>query len=84
MDALVFRTLHRLIKKGTLRLTTAKGVARSFGGGDGLTVAVRFRTARAQRRVLLDPELRLGEAFVDGDLIIEQGTITQLLELLLS
>ncbi|MCP4559221.1 MAG: class I SAM-dependent methyltransferase [Bosea sp.] len=84
MDALVFRTLRRLVKTGSLTITTANGVARTFGDGAGLAVKVRFRTATAQRRVLLDPELRLGEAFVDGDLIIEQGTITQFLELLLS
>jgi len=84
MDALVFKTLRRFVKTGTLTITTANGVTRSFGDGAGPAVAVRFRTAAAQRRVLLDPELRLGEAFVDGDLIIEQGTITELLELLLS
>jgi cyclopropane-fatty-acyl-phospholipid synthase len=84
MDAIVFRTLHRLVKKGSLTITTANGVARTFGDGSGLVVRVRFKTAKVQRRVLLDPELRLGEAFVDGDLLIEQGTITQLLELLLS
>ncbi|MEQ1945313.1 cyclopropane-fatty-acyl-phospholipid synthase family protein [Mesorhizobium sp. VNQ89] len=84
MDALVFRTLRRHIKTGTLTITTANGIARTFGDGRGLAVAIRFSSARAQRRILLDPELRLGEAFVDGDLIVEQGTITQLLELLLS
>ncbi|WP_159650736.1 cyclopropane-fatty-acyl-phospholipid synthase family protein, partial [Bosea sp. 125] len=84
MNALVFRTLRRLIKKGTLTIMTANGVARTFGDGGGAPVAIRFRNATAQRRVLFDPELRLGEAFVDGDLIVEQGTITQLLELLLS
>lgn len=84
MDTLVFKTLRRLVKTGTLTITTANGVTRSFGDGAGPAVAVRFRTAAAQRRVLLDPELRLGEAFVDGDLIIEQGTITEVLELLLS
>ncbi|CAH1663023.1 MULTISPECIES: cyclopropane-fatty-acyl-phospholipid synthase family protein [Hyphomicrobiales] len=84
MDALVFKSLRRLIKTGSLTITTANGIARTFGDGCGFAVAIRFRSATAQRRVLLDPELHLGEAFVDGDLLVEQGTITQLLELLLS
>ena len=84
MDKLIFRALNRLVKKGTLRITTARGTTADFGDGEGPLVAVRFRSSAAQRRVLADPELRLGEAFVDGDMVLEEGTITELLELLLS
>jgi len=47
-------------------------------------VAVRFSGAAAQRAVLLDPELKLGEAYMDGTLIVERGSIADLLALLLS
>ena len=46
-------------------------------------VAIRFTTTRAQRGVLLDPELRLGEAYMDGTMRIEQGSIADFLELVL-
>lgn len=84
MNKLIFRALERLVKKGALRVTTANGTTASFGDGEGLPVAVRFRSQAAQRRVLADPELRLGEAFVDGDIVLDDGTIMDLLELLLS
>lgn len=84
MDKLIFRALDRLVKKGSLRVTTAKGTTTSFGDGEGPPVAVRFRSSSAQRRVMADPELRLGEAFVDGDMVLDNGTIMDLLELLLS
>lgn len=84
MEKLILRTVERLVKKGSLRITTARGSTRSFGDGTPPTVSVRFRSAAAQRRVLTDPELKLGEAFVDGDLVLEDGTIVELLELLLS
>ena len=84
MDALVFRTLRRLVKSGSLTLTTANGVARTFGDGAGLAVKVRFRTATAQRRGRPHPELRLGGALVVGGLINQKGNPPQLLELLLS
>ncbi len=84
MDKLIFRTVERLVKKGSLTITTASGATRSFGDGNPPTVSVRFRSAATQRRVLTDPELRLGEAFVDGDLVLEDGSIIELLELLLS
>ena len=33
--------------------------------------------------MLLDPELKLGEAYMDGTLVVEQGSIADLLDLVL-
>jgi cyclopropane-fatty-acyl-phospholipid synthase len=44
---------------------------------------VRFLTAEAERRVLLDPELALGEIFMDGTFIVEGGSIADVLAVLL-
>ena len=84
MGKLLFKAVARLVKKGALRITTVDGRTASFGDGSGPPVSVRFKTSKAQRRILADPELRLGEAFVDGDMVMEDGTIMDLLELLLS
>jgi cyclopropane-fatty-acyl-phospholipid synthase len=46
-------------------------------------VAVRFATAAAQFAVLLDPELKLGETYMDGTLVVEQGSIADVLAVLL-
>ncbi len=73
-----------MIKKGSLQLTTARGNTKVFGDGNGPSVAARFVCQAAQRRVLADPELRLGEAYADGQLSIENGSIADLLNLLLS
>jgi cyclopropane-fatty-acyl-phospholipid synthase len=62
----------------------ASGQTCTFGDGSRNPVAVRFTSAAAQHGVLLDPELRLGEAYMDGTLIIEQGSIADLLALLLT
>ena len=40
-------------------------------------------TRAAQRSVLVDPELRVGEAYMDGGVVIEQGSIADLLALVL-
>jgi len=84
MDALVFKTIDRLVTKGTLKITTAKGSSAVFGDGTGSPVSVRFLSPAAQRRVLIDPELSLGEAYVDGELILEKGAIVDFLDLILS
>ncbi len=44
---------------------------------------VRFVDAAAERALLLNPELRLGELFMDSRLIVERGTIYDFLVLVL-
>ena len=83
MDWLLATFLRRYIRQGTLTVTTAKGRTFSFGDGSGPAVAVRFTTAEAQRQVLLDPQLRLGEAYMDGTFVIDRGSVADLLAMLL-
>jgi cyclopropane-fatty-acyl-phospholipid synthase len=81
MERLLEWLLKRFMRRGNLRLTTANGSVLTLGDGTGRRVAARFTTNAAQLRVLLDPELRLGEAYMDGTLRIEQGSIADLLAL---
>jgi cyclopropane-fatty-acyl-phospholipid synthase len=83
MDRLVERLLGSFIRHGTLRITTASGRILTLGDGTGETVAVRIADRATQWALLLDPELKLGEAYMDGTLVVEQGTIADLLALLL-
>src|SRR5579871_6476569 len=66
MDRLLRRLLGRFIRRGSITFTTAGGQKFTCGDGTGLPVSARFVTKRAQRRILLHPELALGEAFMDG------------------
>jgi cyclopropane-fatty-acyl-phospholipid synthase len=81
MDRLLPLILGKFIRNGTLRVTSARGSTFTLGDGTGTPVAVRFTTRKAQWAVLLDPELRVGEAYMDGTLVIEQGAIADLLAL---
>jgi cyclopropane-fatty-acyl-phospholipid synthase len=82
MDRLLSIFLSRFIRQGSLDVTTAAGNVYTFGDGSGTPVSVRLTNATAQRAVLLDPELRLGEAYMDGSLVVERGSIADLLEIL--
>jgi cyclopropane-fatty-acyl-phospholipid synthase len=53
----------------------------SFGDGAGPPIAVRFVSARAQWSVLLDPDLRLGEAYMDGTFVVDRGSIAEFVDL---
>ena len=83
MDRLLELLLRRFVRRGTLRLITARGSVFTVGDGTGQPVAVRFTTSAAQRGVLLDPELKLGEAYMDGTLRVEEGSIADLLAIVL-
>jgi cyclopropane-fatty-acyl-phospholipid synthase len=73
----------RAVKRGTLEMTTAEGELFTFGDGAEPRVSIRFTDAAAQMALCLHPELKLGELFTDGRLVIERGTILDLLQLLL-
>ena len=81
MDRLLRAVCHRLIRTGTLQVTTAAGSTFSCGDGTGTPVAIRFASRAAEWRILLDPELRLGEAYMDGGFIVDQGSIAEFLDL---
>ena len=79
MERLLRLALRHFIHAGNLRVTTAGGTVFTFGDGSGPPVAIRFTTHAAQCGVLFDPELKFGEAYVDGTLVVEQGTIADVL-----
>ena len=83
MDRLLFIFLQKFIRRGSLKVTTANGTTRTFGDGSGPGVVVRFTSAAAQRAVLFDPELKLGEAYMDGTFVVERGSIADVLAVLL-
>jgi len=83
MDRLLQVLLSAFIRRGTFKLTTSRGKTFAFGDGTGAPVTVRLTTRAAQLGILFDPELKFGEAYVDGTLVVEQGTITDLLAVVL-
>jgi len=83
MDRLLGHLLKRFVRRGNLRLTTAGGTTFMIGDGSGPLVAVRFTSRAAQFAVLIDPELRLGEAYMDGGFAVEQGSIADVMAILL-
>lgn len=83
MEGLLEVVLRRVVKRGTLGVTTAAGRTYVVGAGTP-EVRVRFASAAAELRLLFDPEMQLGETVTDGSLIVEQGSIADLLDLLMA
>jgi cyclopropane-fatty-acyl-phospholipid synthase len=83
MDHLLHRVLVKFICRGTMIFTTASGERFACGDGTGDPVFVRFLTTEAERRVLLNPELALGEIYMEGNFVVENGTIADALAILM-
>ena len=83
MDRLLQFLLKTFIRRGTFRVTTSRGTVFTFGDGTGQPVAVRFATRAAEWGILLDPELKFGEAYMDGSFVVEQGSIADVLAICL-
>jgi cyclopropane-fatty-acyl-phospholipid synthase len=81
VDRLLRAAFGRVIRTGNLRVSTAGGASFTFGDGTGTPVTIRFATRAAERRVVLDPELRFGEAYMDGEVILTQGSIADFLDI---
>ncbi|CCD91921.1 putative cyclopropane-fatty-acyl-phospholipid synthase (Cyclopropane fatty acid synthase) (CFA synthase) [Bradyrhizobium sp. ORS 375] len=84
MDRLLRRLLTSFICRGSISFTTADGVTFSCGDGTGVPVAARFTTRTAERRLLTNPELALGETYMDGTFVLERGSIADLLSIIMS
>jgi cyclopropane-fatty-acyl-phospholipid synthase len=82
VDQVLAIFLRRFVRHGSLTVTTAAGNRFTFGDGSGPPLAVRFTTRKAQRAVLFNPELRMGEAYMDSTLVLEQGSIADVLTML--
>jgi cyclopropane-fatty-acyl-phospholipid synthase len=72
-----------VVKKGSLEIAIADRPPFAVGDGTGQPIRIRFKNRRAVFRSLFNPELRFGEAFMNGGFVIERGDISKLLELLL-
>jgi cyclopropane-fatty-acyl-phospholipid synthase len=83
VDRLLRIALNDVIRAGNLRLTTARGTTFTCGDGSGPPVAIRFTSQAAERGILMDPELKFGEAYMDGGIVVERGSIADVLAIVL-
>ena len=73
---------QRFIKVGRLRISYPGGKVGEYGDGTGPDIAVAITGRWTLLKLTLEPELALGEGFMDGSLAMERGEIYDLLELL--
>jgi cyclopropane-fatty-acyl-phospholipid synthase len=83
MFVVLQRMLARLVERGDLEVVGPDGSIHIFGDASGTKVKVRIASQAAAARIVLNPDLYVGECYMDGDLIVEQGSVYDLLTLIL-
>jgi len=79
--ALIGRLIDKLLKRGRITLVAPDGTRSTHGRGGGRHLTVRLADRKVAFDILKNPRLGLGEAYMDGRLTIEDGTILDLLEM---
>ena len=67
---------------GRLVIVDAGGRTHVFAGGEGPSITVRLHDKALHWRLFWQPELCTGEAYMDGTLTIENGTLYDFLDLI--
>src|SRR5437773_1334992 len=76
--------LTRLIRIGRLGVIDAGGNRHVFEGAPGPSATVRLHDPKLHWRLMLRPRLFVGEAYVDGRLTIEEGTLYDFVDVLMT
>ncbi len=79
---LLARLFERIISVGRLRVVDAGGRSFVFEGSPGASVTIRFHDLALHWKLLVRPRLFLPEAYVDGTLTIEEGSLYDLIDLM--
>lgn len=76
------KLLQKVIKNGSLRLIDARGRVTDFGDGTGRRCTMRLHNRRLEYKLVLNPPLYLAEAYMDGEVTLDEGTLRDFIEML--
>lgn len=80
---LLCKFLDKFVIEGALAVISPDGKSYRFGpaAAGKPQVVVRLKDKKTARKIAMHPELALGEAYMDGELITEEGDIRDLLDI---
>ncbi len=80
-EELLSSALRQMVRRGALSVRFPSGRERRFGSEDAAPTSVTLQGVDSARRLISNPELALGELYVDGLLTIEGDNVDGLLAL---
>ncbi|WP_226577054.1 SAM-dependent methyltransferase [Acuticoccus sediminis] len=83
MNPILHRLFRTIVRDGSLTVIDAAGEQNIYGDGTGPGYAIRFTDTSTERALVGNPELTLGEAYMNGLWVVEEGDLTSLLVMLI-
>ncbi len=77
---MLFNILKKLKFDGTLEIIDSKNITHKFGKSNPI-VSIRLANKSIERKLFLNPNLYIGEGYMNKELVIEKGTIEDFLNL---
>jgi cyclopropane-fatty-acyl-phospholipid synthase len=74
--------LRKVVREGWLRVRLPDGLTLDLGDGSGPPVVVSITSKQWIARITADPGLAVGEAYMEGGLVLEQGDIYDFADLI--
>ncbi|MDX1711194.1 MAG: cyclopropane-fatty-acyl-phospholipid synthase family protein [Rhodovibrionaceae bacterium] len=81
MASLTSSLFNIIIKTGSLTVAHTDGTTRTYGDGGDPKVAIALHGKSVETSLALNPKLRIGEAYMDGRLTIEDGSLYDFIDL---
>ncbi len=78
---MLFSVLKKLNFDGTLEIIDSNGKTHKFGNSNP-HVCIRLKNKSIERKLFLNPNLHIGEAYMNEELVVEKGTIEDFLNLI--
>ena len=78
---MLFSVLKKLNFDGTLEIIDSNDKAYKFGTSNP-HVCVRLKNKSIERKLFLNPNLHIGEAYMNEELVVEKGTIEEFINLI--
>ena len=74
--------LKKILKKGHLVWIKPNGLDFEYGDKTGTSIKMRTTNDFSEIKMMMNPSLHFGESYMNGSLILEEGTIHDLLKLI--
>ena len=78
---MLYSILKKIPFKGKIEIVDSNNKVHTFGSGSPYS-RIRFANKSIERKIFFNPSLYIGEGYMDGEVIIEKGTIEDLLNII--
>tara|TARA_Y100000590_G_scaffold458718_1_gene614040 strand:- start:2590 stop:3777 length:1188 start_codon:yes stop_codon:yes gene_type:complete len=79
---MIFSILKKVPFKGKIEIVDSDGNIHSFGESEAPYIKIRFKNKKIQRKIFYNPNLYIGEGYMNNEIVVEEGSIDEFLNII--